>query len=224
METNHHIEEYGLVMWLGIDDLWYGRGLGSALESGEQREIGGVRDRIWQDVTGIVAKSLDGYTVRTWRCEQIVERHDVDGRFTCRVASEEKVAPLGSPQDPALWVYVSNDPPDNLRKLPWEGIRVDLRAGSEDLSGVWVSLRFGGEFADVGIEAWEISVLPGGEVRQPSHAGTIGLAMRYGTGKSSPPHTAVEAAYAHVAGVGPMRCERHEDSSDERSIWACEPW
>ena len=39
-----------------------------------------------------------------------------------------------------------------------------------------------------------------------------------------PNHTDAVSVHPSTSAMGRLRCERHQDSDDVRSVWACEPW
>lgn len=214
---DHVIEQMRLKLLPQIDGQIHQRHNVRAIAAGASMDVSAVRDKRWDDVAGLTARTLDGRLLRTWTC---APRRSwlAEARFACSVSGTRTLPALTNATDPALGVGIVVSEHEYRH-----GIRVHVRAGV-DHGRVAVRLQYGGDF-----EGWESDFHSREDERHRVNAGD---AVRLGGGGyhgwdgigPTPSHTDVVTVLAASSTLGAMRCERHADSDAEISVWACAPW
>lgn len=218
---DHRIEEMSLVVGLEFEDGWRTASTTTAIEPGEERDLRGVQNKRWEDVSRVLAKTLDGSAIHYWACERHETRHDFEGRYVCEVNETEEAADLTVVEEASLWVYVVNRRPDRYSDA--RHIELHARVEAEGLESIRVRVRYAAPYGSIGHSDFcthDARPLRNGETQQL----VCGRYSGYrGGDQPLPPHTAANAVRVWAGGTY-LRCERHQDSDHDRSVWACERW
>ena len=215
--SNHRIPSQRALVRVAAKGKWHGLYSGSALEPGVASDDFGHRPLLtWQDVVEVEVRTLADNMVRNWRCEPVEDRHAIYAHYKCWVVDEQKAASLKAVENPPLWVYIVNRRSDGI-------IDVHVRAGLEragtmtvEVAGETVCGIFRTRAARALTEEGEVSDLVAG-------GSCIGDAVRNEDSFLSS-HATVSRVKVTSSGIGLLRCERHQDSTEARSVWACATW
>lgn len=219
LEANHRIGDMALQLVLTFEGAsrpsWTLNG--KAIAAGESADLGWLRG-YWEDLSGYRVRTLAGTQVRHWACE--VSR---DYRLTldCRVGRTEDLPDLTNTEEATLWVWLADE----------DGYpRAYIRAERELMARFTIRVRFAGTDAYADHCWWERSAPTIGRVERLGCGGLtfddLEAATSRGTlvlgGTNEDPdyfHTNIDSVRGDL-----LRCQRHQSSDAERSVWACEPW
>ena len=210
VKANHRVETQGAALYVNVDGLWYTLTSDRPLRAGVAVNNFGPRPLFsWQKVREVVFRTIHDDTARTFVCAEVEDEHATSGQYDCAVAEERTVQSLSSVDDPSLWVYVSNDPE----------ITVQVRANVKRAGTVAVEAIAGHGGCREYLTRNDVVGL---DVTQPLASasncnGRQGFSDRLG-------HTIVANVEVAATGLAPLRCEKHEDTNEARSVFACEQW
>lgn len=219
IRPNHRIAGYHLLLGLRFEgdqgDSYRAAWSPVPIEPDERRRLNGVGiGRHWEDVTGLTLRTREGSTVRKWLCQDNTTRHDFERRLDCGISEVIQLPDLNATMDATLWVHLSK-PPEQI------GFDAYVRSPEGGLAPS-VHLSYGDGFYDHSFCLHHGRELEAGVARNMA-CGGVGSDILRQRGNRYPEHTDVVDVVA-VTGVGLMYCEKHKDSDDEHSIWACELW
>ena len=217
VETDQTIPRNGLLMGLSAKGRWLAAYNAREIPANEEFDaLERFPDLDWQAVDEVEIRTRDGNRISLWECESTHDRHSFEGSYSCSIEATHEAPSLKAVDDPALWVYVVNSSRNDY-------LDVHLRAGSERVGHVSVGIEvdnpeacsdfgthparplFAGHTQDLGCR----SFIPGWSASGP---------------ENGPRHSEVTQLYVVATALGVMRCERHQDSTEARSVWACATW
>ena len=200
LESNHPFGEleFQLKLYFGSSSTPRLSAPTMAIEPDVEYDLGWVEGR-WESVTAVGLSSLHGPEIRHWECD---ESRDYRLTLKCHVESVTEAPDLTSVEEATLWVFIADSG-------GWVAAYVRLDREWDGYPGVSVRFRdYGGV----------VNFCP-----RSSSSLRVGVVERMacGGGVNSPLVT-----HSNVASVKlrAARCQRHESSGAERSVWACEPW
>ncbi|MCY3505712.1 MAG: hypothetical protein OXH41_06080 [Chloroflexi bacterium] len=208
VEANHHIGRYDLYLAVDVAGFVHPDFNGKAVVPGEPNSsFFGIGDRTWEEVDNAYVKTKHGSFYRYWQCDQLEDVHALDARFDCSVTSERELPDLTDAEDPALWVYLVNEP------AAGHDFQVHVRAGKDDLGRVQVFLN--GDYS-CSMFTTARSLTEADETQRLGCRATS--ATRWTEGM-------VDTLFVLATNVPhPIYCQQHNASNEQREVWACDPW
>lgn len=212
VESDHDIPSFGIELRLSLLNR-AAIGLPSEdIKAGVRHEVERSIDEYFlsSEVIGSI-KTFHAGTLTNWTCE----RQEESWRFHCAEQDSRRLPPLTDADDPRLWVYMESR----------EGsLTVRVTAGDENIYFPYLQARYRSEFA--GLDIAEFC----GDFSDPLWArGSQELMecpLRTGwdelVGRLQ--HTDVSSLSVLSTNLHLLRCDRHEASTSEMSVWACDPW
>ena len=214
MESDHDIPSFGIELQVSLPNTAAVALPNEDIKAGVRQEVDRRTDPhqefLSSEATGSV-KTFQAGTLTHWTCERQAE----SWRFDCAKGDSMRLPSLSDADNPHLWVYVENH----------EGLlAMRVTAGDVDSYFPYVQATFGGDFSgldraefcgDFGDALWAQAsqVL----MDCPGSSGSDELEGR-------PQHTDVTSVSVLSTGLLLLRCDRHETSTSETSVWACESW
>ncbi len=182
------------------------------VKAGVRQEVKRAFDKhfLSSEVTGSI-KTFHARTLTNWTCE----RQGESWRFDCAEERSRRLPSLSDADNPHLWVYLENQ----------EGPLVArVTAGDQGIRFPYLQARLSGEFG--GLDLVEFC----GDLRDPLRAqGSQNLMECPGSNgwnelDGHPQHTDVVSVSGLSTGLSLLRCDWHQTSTSDASVWACESW